>query len=170
MADVPRDPRQLARDILAGRVRIEDLARERQMRGGAPAPGLQAKIPAPRQVTPPRPPPMMPSVQRAPVRPVPRPMAPRPMMPQPPRPVQRPMGVPVIRQPASAPLRVTVAPPSPTAREIVLPEPLATARALRRPGRIDELVKSKRALRQGILLAEVLGKPVALRDDQQRLL
>ena len=26
MADIPRDPRQLARDILAGKVRIEDLA------------------------------------------------------------------------------------------------------------------------------------------------
>jgi hypothetical protein len=28
------------------------------------------------------------------------------------------------------------------------------------------LVKNKRALRQGILLAEVLGKPVALREQE----
>jgi hypothetical protein len=36
---------------------------------------------------------------------------------------------------------------------------------VKRPVTIKALVKSRRAMRQGILLAEVLGKPVALRDD-----
>jgi hypothetical protein len=172
MADIPRDPRQLARDILAGKVRIEDLARERQMRaGGLPTPALrqpQAQVPASRQA------PMPPPVRPAPLqRPAPRMPVQRPMMPQQARPVQRPMVVPVVRQ-VQRPLQVTIA-PSPTTtppqvvRPAVTPEPVAVAKAGPRPARIQELVKSKRALRQGILMAEILGKPIALREDTQGL-
>ena len=66
MADVPRDPRQLARDILSGKISIEDLAREQARRRsqtvGGPAalpqrpvtlpPGQQARVPAPRPMPP----------------------------------------------------------------------------------------------------------------------
>ena len=37
MPELPRDPRQLARDILSGKVRIEDLARQRQLRAPSAA-------------------------------------------------------------------------------------------------------------------------------------
>ena len=162
MADIPRDPRQLARDILAGKVRIEDLARERQMRaGGLPTPALrqpQARVPAP------RPAPMQPPVQRAPVRPVQRPIPMRPLQ-QPQRLVQRPVAAPVVRQP-QRPLQVTIAPPPPVQPAIApTPEPATVTKAARLPTRIRDMVRSKQALRQGIVLAEVLGKPVALRDE-----
>ena len=172
MADIPRDPRQLARDILSGKVRIEDLARERQMRGGM-APGgaggrMPQKIPLPRPVPPP--------VQRAPARPVQRPMPQRmPMpaqrMPQPQRPMPpQPRGIPVPAQrqpqPHKPQYQYTVPPPQPAAPVVEpLSEPAVVTRAVRRPTRLSELVKSKHALRQGILLAEGLGKPVALREE-----
>ena len=173
MPDVPRDPRQLARDILAGKVRIEDLARERQMRGGgAAAPGgprMPQKIPLPRPVPPP--------VQRVPARPVQRPMPqqrmpiPAQRMPQPQRPMPpQPRGIPVPAQrqpqPQKPQYQYTVPPPQPAAPVVEpLSEPAVVTRAVRRPTRLSELVKSKHALRQGILLAEVLGKPVALREE-----
>ena len=177
MPDVPRDPRQLARDILSGKVRIEDLARERQMRGGMAPPGgagprMPQKIPLPRPVPPPV---QRVPVQRVPVRQPQRPM-PQQRMPQPQRPMppqqrplpqqaQRPIAVPAQRQ-APRP-QYTVPPPQPVAVVAEpLSEPAQVTRAVRRPTRLSELVKSKHALRQGILLAEVLGKPVALREER----
>ena len=165
MPDVPRDPRQLARDILSGKVRIEDLARERQMRGGMAPPGgagprMPQKIPLPRPVPPP--------VQRVPVQRVPVRQPQRPMPPQQrplPQQAQRPIAVPAQRQ-APRP-QYTVPPPQPVAVVAEpLSEPAQVTRAVRRPTRLSELVKSKHALRQGILLAEVLGKPVALREER----
>jgi len=170
MPDVPRDPRQLARDILAGKVRIEDLARERQLRGGgAAAPGgagqrMPPKIPLPRPAPPP--------VQRAPARPVQRPMPqrmpmPQQRMPQPQRPMPpQPRAIPVPAQRQAPRPQYTVPPPQPVAPVAEpLSEPAVVTRAVRRPTRLSELVKSKHSLRQGILLAEVLGKPVALREE-----
>src|SRR5207342_1609203 len=47
--DIPRDPRQLARDILSGKIKLEDLQRERQRQAGAAKPPSTAK-PEVRQV------------------------------------------------------------------------------------------------------------------------
>ena len=63
MADLPKDPRQLARDILSGKISIEDLAREQARRkaGGlpssrpAPPPPMQGSAPAPRPAARPAP-------------------------------------------------------------------------------------------------------------------
>src|SRR4051812_3972918 len=78
MPDLPRDPRQLARDILSGKVRIEDLAKERQLRGpGIPPPRPPGdKIPLPRPAQ--RPPLQRPSAQPFPQqqRPQTRPLPP----------------------------------------------------------------------------------------------
>jgi hypothetical protein len=174
MADIPRDPRQLARDILAGKVKIEDLARERQMRGGGmAAPQQQAKIPLPRQVPAPSPPPM----QRGPVRSAPMPMPQRPVpqqrpipqqrVPQRPLPqqAQRTVPMPPPRQPAARPV-LTVPAPTPVVPAVAQRQAAPVAAGPKtRATRLAELVQSKHALRQGSLLAEVLGKPKALRDE-----
>lgn len=66
MVDIPRDPRQLARDILSGKISIEDLAREQARRRSQAAggqtplpqrpvtlpPGQQVRVPAPRPMPP----------------------------------------------------------------------------------------------------------------------
>ena len=57
MPDVPQDPRQLARDILSGKIKIEDLARQRQGQV-RPVPPPQNRppqqVPLPRPVPPPQ--------------------------------------------------------------------------------------------------------------------
>jgi hypothetical protein len=164
MADIPRDPRQLARDILAGKVRIEDLQRERQARGGGSPPGPRTpeKIPLPR--------PAQARPQQRPQTPVQRPPAQR----------QVPQQKPAQQRPA--PVRQAPQAPRPPVRQVPIPEPprppappvMQAAQAYSpqaestkapRGLRLNDLVQSKRALRQGILLAEVLGKPISLRDD-----
>ena len=171
MPEIPRDPRQLARDILAGKVRIEDLARERQMRGGGggavPAPRVPQMIPQPRPVPPP--------VQRVPVRQPQRPMPPQQRsMPSQQRPMpqrqmpaqqQRTIPMPQQRMP-QRPQSVVAVPHAVPQAAATMPEPPVVARAVRKTAKLNELVLSKQALRQGILLAEVLGKPVALRDER----
>ncbi len=68
MPEIPRDPRQLARDILSGKISVEDLAREQQRRRAAAAGGAgaqpmargpvpaapQNRVPLPNLTTPPR--------------------------------------------------------------------------------------------------------------------
>jgi hypothetical protein len=176
MADIPRDPRQLARDILAGKVRIEDLAKERQRAAGIPAP-----LPRP---VPERMPDKIPLPNMG--RPVPPPQARRPA--PPPRPAQRqppvkakplekrrppaPVAVPPVQRPTS-PLLATPAASTP-AREPALSAYAAASElkqaasdAHREKGTpLAQLLRSPKSLKQAILLSEVLGKPVSMRDDQ----
>ena len=165
MADVPRDPRQLARDILSGKVRIEDLARERQMRAGGgggikpvgPAARAPERIPLPRQA-PLRPVPPARPVQRIPVPPVRRPVLAPPanQTPRMPMPVQQSR---VVRAaPVMAPAVAKVVASRPPAAE---PPRVGVPR---RRVSVRDLVRSRTALRQGIVMAEVLGTPVGLRD------
>jgi len=93
---------------------------------------------------------------------------PQQRMPQPQRPMppqqQRTIPLPAQRQPQRP--QLTVPPPQPAPQVAApLPEPPVVARAVRKTAKLNELVLSKHALRQGIMLAEVLGKPVALRDE-----
>jgi len=166
MPEIPRDPRQLARDILAGKVRIEDLQRERQMRagGGAPPPPRPvARVPLPRPVPPPQKPipPAQRPIQRGPFQQPPRPVPPLsrqapPEVRVPPKITVR-QTLPVTAEP-SAPVRVMQDAPTLEATK-------AETKARRAGLRLNDLVKSKLALRQGILLAEVLGKPISLRVE-----
>jgi hypothetical protein len=168
MPELPRDPRQLARDILSGKVRIEDLARQRQLRGpggaGTADPRMPDKIPLPRSPQRvPQPPYQAPRPQQRPMPPVRQTPAPRPsgpyQRPQPPRPMPPPVQRQVSRPPpAAAPQPQTMAPAAPA------PGPGAPPRVVaRRPVRMHQLVRSKLALRQGVLLAEILGPPVSER-------
>jgi hypothetical protein len=52
-----------------------------------------------------------------------------------------------------------------TAAEAAASAAAKPAKAARRVVPVHELVKNRQSVRQGILLAEILGKPVALRDD-----
>lgn len=161
MADVPRDPRQLARDILAGKVRIEDLQRQRQARPAGPAQQMPARQPMPRPQTPPQQRPLqrgMPPVQ-PPRQAVPRRMPP-PLAPPLNRAARPQLTVPPPAQPRTPVQSIASAPDAPDAAAAPTTAP---AQAARRPLRLQQLVHSKHALRQGILLAEVLGKPVSLR-------
>jgi len=177
MADVPRDPRQLARDILSGKVKIEDLQRERQMRAGG-APQVPAKIPLPRPVQQPAQRPI-PQQRPAPLqRPaaLPRPAA-RPVPQRGPvivRQPQRPVTVPAARMPA--PARAAM-PPVPvqqpksaqpmTAYDLptVLSSQAQVSAGAKKELRLHQLMRSSRAVRQGIMMAEILGKPLSLRDQ-----
>jgi hypothetical protein len=177
MADIPRDPRQLARDILAGKVRIEDLARERQQRTGIPSASIPAsrvpaKIPLPRPAQPQQPPTVS---TRPESRPSPMPQAqPMPRQ-QTPRPPQRPQPVPQRPQqsrPHVAPPKLTITlPPQPIVSHgashvapVMEPQAApAVTKSTRTSMPLTKLVRSRHALRQGILLSEVLGKPVSLR-------
>jgi len=167
--EVPRDPRQLARDILSGKIKIEDLARERQARQGvpvnlrppaAPASRVPDKIPLPR----PAPlPPRVPVPQARP--PVRSPMPSRsqqkpsefPQRPIPQRPAARTVPPPPARQ-ALSPFVVTQTPPAAPARAAQLAPPA-------RPMRLNAMLRSRRAMREGIIFAEIFGKPIALRDE-----
>ncbi|MCL2647093.1 MAG: hypothetical protein FWD61_08820 [Phycisphaerales bacterium] len=178
MADIPRDPRQLARDILAGKISIEELAREQARRGGATG-GARVGGPPPQQV---RVPDRIPLPRPAPVQqPTPRPVA-RPVPPPiPQRPTPRPPVV--ITAPSRRPLQQPVKPVV-TVRETppVAPETRvggrgeipavskATSQTTGGAGagaklEVGKIMKNRMALRQCIVMAEVLGKPVALREE-----
>jgi hypothetical protein len=84
--------------------------------------------------------------------------------------------MPARQAPVRVPPKVTVRPSQPltiepeevvrTIQDAPSPEAARAETKARRAGlRLNDLVKSKRALRQGILLAEVLGKPISLRDE-----
>lgn len=178
MAEIPRDPRQLARDILSGKIKLEDLQRERQRQGARPPP--PSTPPPPRQA-PTAPPPVM--REQRPVKEVP--IGPGTRMPEQ-----------VRTQPQSGrPLPTTVrggqfpgkgrsfpgkAPPPPPAPPKRVETPIApvqaeyeqahdvpakAAKPARRAVKMKDLMKSRLAIRQGILLSEILGKPVALREE-----
>ncbi len=167
MPDIPRDPRQLARDILAGKVRIEDLQRERQLRGGqGGGAGVPARIPLPRQAPPlPRPvqrapmPPQRSMPQRQPSAPMPSARIPSARMPMPAR-----QSMPLTVPPRTAPLRPTDQPAA--AQPVQTPQATESVARSKRGLGLGELVKSRQALRQGIMLAEVLGKPVSMRNER----
>jgi len=181
MADIPRDPRQLARDILAGKISIEDLARERARQAGAaggavPLPSKQPwtppdKIPLPRtepvqtpQASPPPPPrpvarPTPPPSPHIPQRPVQRP----PVAIQTPqrRPVQQPVQ-PMARvqsPPEIKPAEIPVAEETPTVSKTASQITVGGAKL-----DVSKIMKNRTALRQCLVMAEVLGKPLALRD------
>lgn len=151
MADIPRDPRQLARDILAGKISIEDLAREQARRAGrapgspgAPMPQkLPDRIPLPRPAPPPP--------QRKPVHPPPQSRKAPPK-----KPARPPVNVP-------PPARQPLAPAGPTVQPPDLSVP--TARRESRPTDMQAALRTRGSLRQAILMAEILNKPVALRDE-----
>jgi hypothetical protein len=181
MPDIPRDPRQLARDILSGKIKLEDLQRERARQMGAPVP--------------PKPP--VRQVPVAPARPVPQ-VSPRPVRqvsPAPPRPVMRPQALPsVIKRPAPmqrpAPVRQQppVRPAPQQQKRVVPPTPAPISASYAQPARKDRsaptgttdrpapaapppsglrvrsIVGSRQALRQAVLMAEILGTPVGLRE------
>ncbi len=170
MPDVPRDPRQLARDILSGKIKIEDLARERQARQGTPAnlrsPAVPTarvpnKVPLPRPASPASRAPM--PQARPPLRPIPpRPQQPPPGFPQRPVP-QRPVVRTVLPPPVRPPIPTTVTQASPA-----VPSTSTRSAAAReaKPGvGLGALLRSRRAVRQGIILSEILGKPLSLRDE-----
>lgn len=196
MADVPKDPRQLARDILSGKISIEDLARaQARARGGrvgpAAAPPLQQRPPMQQQPRPPMQASPMPLAQAMPPQqrpvqqiqriaaPMQRGPAPLPQRrplpaprPQPPRPAQQ-------QRRASTPLQVTVQPPAPTARSGGALAPTraqvavqdAAAAKVRTDihkatpqARVRVMLKHRSTVREGILLAEILGPPASMRD------
>jgi hypothetical protein len=175
MPEIPRDPRQLARDILSGKIKLEDLARERQRQQGGvvpppnapPRPRADAPIPLPRppQAQPPIPPPQ-------PARPVARPPVspPKPPKQKAPKVRQFPAGTPVTvpprQTPASPAANPNALPPSQEpygeaaqVQSAARPKPLARDRTVR------TMVKDRQSLRQAVVLAEILNKPLALRDD-----
>jgi len=159
MPEIPRDPRQLARDILAGKISIEEIARQRQARAAstaprqipkpAIAPPVQRQTPQPQRPVQPAPrprPAQAPQPQRRPQAPQARPQAPAPSSPP---------------QPAMRPRAVTPEPPMPVT-SIAVPQ---LSRYTSAPLNISSLTTSRQALRQAIIMAEILGPPVALRDN-----
>jgi hypothetical protein len=198
MAELPRDPRQLAKDILSGKISIEDLAREQQRRRGVNVPPKQPEkyVPLPRvsqDATPPQP--------RSTMRQAPPPLG----IPQtPPRPAQRPQPRPVAARPAQPPrqqvprtrnpqpvrqavrrtaeqtnqsTRMEVgrplsssklsaqpaAGPGMTVAQPLSVEPSTIDPQTQRPMLLT-LLRERNYLRQGILMAEILGPPRSLND------
>jgi hypothetical protein len=183
MADIPRDPRQLARDILAGKISIEDLAREQQRRRAASGGGGQAmpqakvpdRVPLPRSAVP------VPQPPRNTPRPVVRPVSlrpkqqqrPFPLRPAPP-PVRRPAGPNIERRPAPQLTQPPPARPVPAAVELPSQEnaygaPSAIPGVHAAPANprfnIGSITRNRAALRQSVLMAEILGKPLSLRQE-----
>lgn len=169
MADIPQDPRQLARDILSGKIKLEDLQREQQRRqAGAPKPAArpaedrpiplpnmkrpqEAPPPANRQETIPMPAPLpvpqkrQPAPQRRPI-----PQQQKKVRQEPPKPV-RPM-------PPAEPARQTQATPPATVATSQAQKNAATTRNV-----IKTAMRNPRSLRHAILLSEVLQPPVSMR-------
>ena len=192
MPDVPRDPRQLARDILSGKIPIEDLAREQaRARGGAGSGGRVGPVPTPpplqqRAPTPfqPRPPvqaspmpqkmpmPVQRPMQRAPASfpqrrpvPAPRPQPPRPVLPQgrstgPLKVTAQPAAVSARSGGALAPTQAQVA-----AHDAAVATALSTLQQATPQAQVRMMLKAGATVRQGILLAEILGPPAAMRDQ-----
>jgi hypothetical protein len=183
MPETPRDPRQLARDILAGRIKIEDLAKERQ--GTAPTqqranPQLPDAVPLPRPVahvpmgasrpqmqpqsTLERPP------QRAP-QPTPN-RTPAKAKPLQVKPVQA-VPPPVQRQAATTPQAAqTAAQAYGGAKTATIAATMETALGVQpvkhkhKGGGLAQFMRSKNSLRQAIILSEVLNKPLSMRDAE----
>jgi hypothetical protein len=182
MGQAPRDPDQLARDILAGRVSIQDLARE-QARRRAAAQGGQAAPVAP----------------AAPVRPAPQQQI--RAVPQRQMPVARPVAGPAQRRvvrlppPSSSAARpkppVTLTSPvtktssavkdpyaigslvsmqlSPAAKAAVPPQSSSNVPSAAAPRSrtqvMRKILSSRQSLRTIFLASEILNKPLALRPD-----
>ncbi len=192
MADMPQDPRQLARDILSGKISIEELARRQQQRRNIPPPqsstnvpptirnigtgptalpsnsrsqqdpnggSLPARIPMPRtEAQKNAPPPSQRTYQRPPVQ-VPRPQQQQSRRSTPPPPTKK--------SPApqadsySAVTQVANQPISESAVNTIVTGTLGASR-------VWKMLRSKPSLRAGIILSELLGPPVALREDRSR--
>jgi len=176
MADVPRDPRQLARDILSGKIKIEDLARERQRQAGGVVPPVRgpqvpAKIPLPRPVQQPMARPPVVRQQPIPQRQPARQQVPARTGRQVPAPVpQRGRGPQMERGDVAVPAKAREALVVPAGQAQAYAQPAEIPPTVRQAvsgGRrmvLREMLKSRQGIRQGILLAEVLGKPVGLRE------
>jgi hypothetical protein len=161
MPDLPQDPRQLARDILAGKVSIEDLAREQARRRAGQAPAPPRPMNRPQSV-----PPVQPPLAAAPVPPI-RTVPPVRRVPLPPQPPRRPVPPQIPRTVGGAPRE--------SAREVRKPTAQATTQrqlarspegAARRPAPlapISALLRDPRSLRRAVVLSEILGPPVSLR-------
>ena len=161
MSQVPRDPRQLARDILSGKISIEELAREQARARGQKAPGLSPQMPSQRPLAP-----MPPPVQ--PPRPAMRAPAPAPRRIPQAAPRQQPRPTAVVRGPQieiqssqlSQPEQPSTTPP---------PQQSAvhSARSVAAKAGLARAVRNRTSLRQGIMLAEILGPPLALRETDR---
>ena len=165
MPDIPKDPRQLARDILAGRISLEDLAREQARRRSGPGAPVRpasniptspdARVPAalPMQNRPQARPAARPPQQAQQRRPAPQAPARRPTAA-----AQPPRG-PNFVMPAAAP------PAAPAAAPAAPPQPSRTTPKQDARTSLLASFKNRTTLRQGVLLAEILGKPLSLRDE-----
>lgn len=164
MADLPQDPRQLARDILSGKIKLEDLQREQARRQAAAQrqPAEDRPVPLPNFNRPAeRPAPQArPEAARIPL-PThrPRPQAQRPQQPKAVRKVRR--EAPPVRPipPASEPEPVhTQLAPMPEAP----PQPVSSADKTAQV--IRAAMRQKQSLRHAVLLSEILQPPVSLRE------
>ncbi len=162
MPDMPSDPRQLARDILAGKISIEDLAREQARRRGGQQPAPPRPMNRPVIVPPAQPrmasPPIqtIPTVRQAPpIQPVRRPS-----------PIQtsRPVAQPVRRQPNIEVRRPLTQPATTTRQRSVAPP--APVQTLVQPVSIHGMLRDPRNRRRAIILSEILSPPLALREPK----
>ena len=159
MEELPRDPNELAREILSGRITIGQLAREQARRRAAQAGVGQASAP-PRSA---------PAAARV----------------DPPRPVRvapQTFGGPPAKSPASRPPEQTSRPraaPAPTGAAAPTgpsaggkgnrTSPPAAARAAPCPLRqvVRNVLGNKEGLRAVMVISEILNKPLALRSREQ---
>jgi hypothetical protein len=156
MPDMPSDPRQLARDILAGKISIEELARQQARRRGMPAPAPPKPMtrPAQRQVPTAAPPiQTIPSARHVPTFPARRSGT------QPGRPVPATIRQPIPPQPPRAPV------PSQTYG-------LSASSATRKPAPqtpaavpLTMLLRDPRNLAKAFVLSEIFAPTLALRDE-----
>ncbi|HTV49080.1 MAG TPA: hypothetical protein VMG59_11620 [Phycisphaerae bacterium] len=180
MGQAPRDPDQLARDILAGRVSIQELARE-QARRRAAAQGGPAAPAAPVRPTPP-PPRVIPQQQIPVARPVQvaGPVRQRVVrLPPPPNKATRPTP-PIAQASPVAKTSPAVKDPyaigslvsmqlSPAAKAAMPPQsgsrvpPPSVPRS--RTQVMRKILTSHQGLRTLFLVSEILNKPLALRPD-----
>ena len=194
MADIPRDPNELAREILSGRITIEQLAREQARRraaqaaGAAPLPRAPA-VPGQRSI-PPRPGALAPGSR--PIRVVPQPTAPvRPPAEftairrvDPERTVAGPAGPGrTVRAAATifpqqpAPTRLSrsvsegaaVAPRAATSKTTAPRPPAAPSAVAAAPQTLRQVLgkvlTSRSGLRSVVILSEIIQPPLALRES-----
>ncbi len=164
MAEIPRDPRQLARDLLAGKISIQDVAKEQARRAGR-LPGQQAQA-RPVIIQPPRAAAPTPAqreivvqkqanVQTPTRRPAVRQAAPPP--PQARKPSRTPQPAPPVQMPEVARQAIAAARQNSLLKQT--PRPPAP------DGGIRDALRARGGLRQAVLMAEILGKPLGLRED-----
>lgn len=178
MGQAPRDPDQLARDILAGRISIQDLAREQARRRAAArgvptAPVRPAPLPPPRAI-PQQQIPVARSVQVAGpaqqrvVRLPPQPS--RTNRPNPPVAPTSPVAKtsPAVKDPYAigslvsmqlSPAAKAAMPPQSGSRVPTLSVPRSRTQVMRK------ILTSHQGLRTLFLVSEILNKPLALRPD-----